>query len=201
MIAGLSKRILRFLTVSQVIGTKDEEQQYYQYGIEITISSGINIALILFLGALSGAFFESVVFLMTFIPIRQVTGGYHAHTYLKCNVIFGIVFMLVIICYRFINVFELYSIITPFHQMVFSVLCSLIFIGICPVENINKPIHPEKLKYYKNMAALLGLCCGITAALLTALKYKIGNMVLLTLLSVNILAVVAVIQKKGGIEK
>ena len=49
MIASLSKRILRFLTVNQVIGTQEDEQQYYQYGIEITISSGINIALILFL--------------------------------------------------------------------------------------------------------------------------------------------------------
>ncbi|MBR3023206.1 MAG: accessory gene regulator B family protein [Oscillospiraceae bacterium] len=199
MIASLSKRILRFLTVNQVIGTQEDEQRYYQYGIEITISSGINIALILFLGVLSGAFFESMVFLVTFIPIRQVSGGYHANTYLKCNVIFGMVFILVIACYRFINVFELYKIIKPFHQIVFSVVCSLIFIDVCPVENINKPISPSKNKYYKKLAALLGLCCGITAALLTVLKYKIGNMILLTLLSIIVLAVIAVIPKKGGI--
>ena len=197
MIASLSKRILRFLTVNQVIGTQEDEQQYYQYGIEITISSGINIALILFLGVLSGAFLESMVFLVTFIPIRQVSGGYHANTYLKCNVIFGMVFILVIACYRFINVFELYKIIKPFHQIVFSVVCSLIIIAICPVENINKPIRPEKIKYYKIMAALLGLCCGIIAALLTVLKYKTGNIILLTLFSVTVLAVIAVIQKKG----
>ena len=54
--------ILNFLTEQEAIGKADEVQDFYRYGIEITISSMLNIVLVLLMGALTGHLLESVIF-------------------------------------------------------------------------------------------------------------------------------------------
>ena len=100
MIQRFSKIILEYLLKSNVIENTDTDKEYYQYGIEITISSLLNIFLILVIGTVTRSFFESIIFLICVIIIRQFTGGFHADTYLKCNLIFCISFIAVLIlCY------------------------------------------------------------------------------------------------------
>ena len=53
--------ILNFLTEQKAIGKADEVQDFYRYGIEITISSMLNIVLVLLMGALTGHLLESVI--------------------------------------------------------------------------------------------------------------------------------------------
>lgn len=55
--------ILNFLTEQEAIGKADEVQDFYRYGIEITISSMLNIVLVLLMGALTGHLLESVIYL------------------------------------------------------------------------------------------------------------------------------------------
>lgn len=59
--------ILNFLTEQEAIGKADEVQDFYRYGIEITISSMLNIVLVLLMGALTGHLLESVIYLAVFI--------------------------------------------------------------------------------------------------------------------------------------
>ena len=54
--------ILNFLTEQEAIGKADEVQDFYRYGIEITISSMLNIVLVLLMGALTGHLLESVIY-------------------------------------------------------------------------------------------------------------------------------------------
>lgn len=79
--------ILNFLTEQEAIGKADEVQDFYRYGIEITISSMLNIVLVLLMGALTGHLLESVIYLAVFIAVRVITGGYHADTYFRCNLL------------------------------------------------------------------------------------------------------------------
>lgn len=76
MMQVLSKIILNYLIKQEVINNTSEDREFYQYGIEITISSLLNIILVVTLGTIFNAFFESLVFLLCFIIIRQFTGGY-----------------------------------------------------------------------------------------------------------------------------
>ena len=62
--------ILNFLTEQEAIGKADEVQDFYRYGIEITISSMLNIVLVLLMGALTGHLLESVIYLAVFIAVR-----------------------------------------------------------------------------------------------------------------------------------
>ncbi|MDD6082892.1 MAG: accessory gene regulator B family protein [Oscillospiraceae bacterium] len=193
MISKVSSNILNYLIRNEVINDTEEERNYYQYGIEITISSALNFFLVFLIGAVTRNILESIVFMIFFVPIRQITGGYHAKTYFRCNLYLCMVFVSILLLYRFTNEY-----ITSYSAILISFICSSVFVAGCPVENPNKPIPAEKRVFYKIMAAVLGICYGIIAAVLTALSYKTGMLILLTLLAVAMLVIIAVIEKKGG---
>lgn len=81
MIVKLSKLITKVLLNQKSISEKDID--IYQYGIEITISSLLNIALIVIVSLITNSLFSGLIFLSTFILLRQFTGGYHAESYFK----------------------------------------------------------------------------------------------------------------------
>lgn len=77
--------ILNFMIKNNVISKDTEEIEFYRYGIEITLSSLINIVLISIIGIVTNYTFESMMFLAVFIIMRSFTGGYHANTYIKSD--------------------------------------------------------------------------------------------------------------------
>ncbi len=190
MIKKLSQRILQYLLHSGVIEDTNDEKEYYQYGIEITISSILNIILILGIGLLTWNILESMIFLLLFIPIRQFTGGFHASTYFKCNLSFCIVFSLILILYNFTGVLNTYS------SILITFICILLIIAECPIENKNKPIPEERKKFHKIMAALLSTIYGIVGIVFTAISNKYGALILYTLAAVAMLIIAAMLQDR-----
>ena len=80
-----AKKIVEYLVKCGEISNNDYEVEYYRYGIEVALSSLLNLAIIIIIGIISMHIIESLIFLIVFIFVRQVTGGYHADTYFKCN--------------------------------------------------------------------------------------------------------------------
>ena len=62
MISHISELILQYLLKSNVINDSDDDKEYYRYGIEITVSSLLNIILIMFIGILFHSVPESIFF-------------------------------------------------------------------------------------------------------------------------------------------
>ena len=191
MIEKLSQRVLQYLLNSGVIEDTNDEKEYYQYGIEITISSILNIILILGIGLLTWNILESVVFLLLFIPIRQFTGGFHASTYFKCNLSFCIVFSLILILYHFTGV-----VLNTYSSILITFICVSLIIAECPIENKNKPIPEKRKKFHKIMAALLSTIYGIVGIVLTAISNKYGALILYTLAAVAMLVIAAMLQDR-----
>lgn len=78
-----------------------------------------------------------VVALLFFCPIRLFSGGYHAKTYWGCFFISLIVFLMIIVCGKYLIINNII--------LVLSLIISLIFILIfSPVDNINKRIKSEE---------------------------------------------------------
>lgn len=186
MINRFSAIIVNYLLKSRVINNVEVEKQFYQYGIEITLSSIINIALILLLGLISKSVFESVIFLLLFIPIRQFTGGYHASTYLRCNLLFCSLYIVVLMVSRLT-----FSYLTTYAVILITFICILLIWFMCPVEHINKPIPTQRKKHHKLIAAMLGTLYGIISIVLIALSNKYGALTLYTLLLVTVLVIAA----------
>jgi len=143
MIKKLTNHILSYLISSNAIDDNEETKDYYRYGIEITISSLINILLIIIIGIVSGNALESIVFLACFIPLRQFTGGFHAKTYFLCNLSFAVSFIILLIVYKFTNQY-----VTSYIVFLIIIFSCIIFFSECPVENKNKVITEEKKKIF-----------------------------------------------------
>ena len=54
------------------------------HGINIVISDGINMAVLLMISALAGDLFQGAVYLLTFTFMRKHSGGWHASTRVRC---------------------------------------------------------------------------------------------------------------------
>ena len=91
MIKKVSVRIMNLISCS--IELNPEMSEVYQYGIEITISSILNVLLIILFGLIIRDIISAIIFLACIIPLRQLCGGYHASTYFKCNAIFVLSFL------------------------------------------------------------------------------------------------------------
>lgn len=191
MIKKLAFNILNYIIRNNAISDEINEKEYYQYGIEITISSLLNIILILSIGFITKNMIESIIFLPIFILLRHLTGGYHANSYFMCNLSFCIAFSLLITMYNLT-----WSFLTSYS----CILISFVSIGIiaiyCPIEHINKPIKKEHRKYYKTMAMLLGTVYGIIGTVLTVFSNKYGALVLYTLFLVAVLVIIAISKER-----
>lgn len=95
MIRKLSALISSRFIKNNIIS--ENAKEVYQYGIEITISSFIGFTITCIIGLLLHAFIQTMIFYITFVLLRSMTGGYHAKTYLKCNFIFSIITLFVMI--------------------------------------------------------------------------------------------------------
>lgn len=189
MIKKLTNHILKYLISSNVIENVAESRDYYQYGIEITISSLLNILLIVTIGIVSGNILESIVFLACFVPLRQFTGGFHAKTYFLCNLSFSISFVILLTVYRFTNQY-----VTPYIGFSIILFSCIIFFSECPIENKNKIISKEKKKIHKAVSIILCAFYGITGMVLTIFSYKIGVILLYTLVLILLLVIIATFQ-------
>lgn len=189
MIKKLTNHVLEYLISSNVIKNDAESKDYYQYGIEITISSLLNIVLIVAIGIVSGNILESILFLSCFVPLRQFTGGFHAKTYFLCNLSFSISFIILLTVYRFTNQY-----VTPYIGFTIILFSCIIFLSECPIENKNKVITKEKKKIHKAVSVILGVFYGITGMVLTMFSYKIGVILLYTLVLILLLVIIATFQ-------
>lgn len=191
MIRKISEKILCYLINSKVISDTEDNREFYQYGIEITISSLLNIILILCIGILTRSISESMIFLVCFILLRQFTGGFHADTYFKCNLSFCIVFSIVLVLY-----YTTAQYLSTYISILLTFVCVSIILAKCPIEHINKPIPKNRKIIHKILAALLGIVYGAVGTVLTAFSNKYGSLIIYTLSMVTVLVLAAIIKER-----
>lgn len=190
MIKKISNTIVGYLLKENVIENTDDDKEYYQYGIEITISSLLNIALILIVGVIFCSLTESIIFLLCFIPIRQYTGGFHASSYLRCNLSFCICFALLILCYQLTK-----EHINTYIAILISFICTFVIFARCPVENPNKQITEKRKKFHRLIATLMSILYSVIGVTLMYFSNQHGVLILYTLLLVTVLIIIAIFKE------
>jgi len=149
MITEAANHIVDFIYSKNNLST--DERDIYVYGYEIIISSGITFMLLIITGLLFGKLIEAAAFFCVFYLLRRRTGGYHANTYFKCNLIFECNILLVMILSS-LNIAFFAEIII---NLVSFLLCLTITIIKAPVSNPNKPISICMQKKHKAWAIIL----------------------------------------------
>ncbi len=191
MIENITQKILVYLRSQNQLSDDIDEISVYKYGIEITISSLLNFILIITIGVVTGYFFESLLFLLCFVPLRQYTGGYHANTYFKCNLYFCICFAVLLTIYTFTK--TTYSL--PY--ILFVNLFSVLSIGyFCPVDNENKRVAENDKKKYKIIAVTISLVISIASVVLAIFDKSYGILMSYTLLLIVVLVIISKIKER-----
>lgn len=148
MINYLSYNIADYFYLNKVI--EEEEKVIYVYGLQLIMSTVVGITLIIIIGLILNKFLLSLIFLMTFISIRMYSGGYHANSYVKCNLTLISIFLTVLMAIKF----------TPMNYIIIiSVIMIIstyyIIYKYAPVDNENKRLTEKKKKENKRITLYL----------------------------------------------
>ena len=82
MIARLSKRMASFFVRNKVI--KNEDEEVYEYGLQLLLSTVFNGIIALILAIISGTVLQCIYYLAVFVLLRKSAGGFHAKTHFGC---------------------------------------------------------------------------------------------------------------------
>ncbi|WP_370744111.1 accessory gene regulator B family protein [Ruminococcus callidus] len=191
IITFLGKSISHFLCEKKVIA--EQEVEIYQYGFEILISTALGLLITMAVGIVLNMFFLSVLYYVIFVTVRQWTGGYHADSYLKCNLTFaGITFftlgMTKLSCMR-----EVYN---PTIHGLLLVTVLLIVWKYAPVENLNKPLTEEQKKRNHRAAFIAVIVLEALSCGLYVFSSEVSALAAYTLFSIAVLILISKKQKR-----
>jgi accessory gene regulator B len=148
-IVSVSEKVTDFLIRQGKIETKDKD--ICRYGVAVAVSSLLNLVIILSVGLALKSVLMGVIFLAITIFLRQFTGGYHADSYLKCNVVYDLSYVAVFNISNF-----LYERLTLISAAIPLTVCFFAVLAFSPVENKHKNLTAEcKRKHKRNAVCIL----------------------------------------------
>lgn len=181
MIPKLSSRIVKELIRNEII--HEEESEIYEYGMDMVLSTLVNLLIVLIVGLAFGELISAIIFFVLFALIRSSSGGYHAETHLKCNTIYAVTLAIVLFWVKFAV-----SYYTISGHIVILLVYFLTVARFAPIENPNKPLEETQMKKHKALCILYGMILTIASLLLWyqfhLMKYAV--LIAVTLLSVTI---------------
>ena len=166
MFHAISEKIADFI-ISENEDQKDNREVLI-YGIEILISDVVNLFVVLLTGLLFGHILCSLVFFISFAVLREKTGGYHADTHLKCNMVLAINTMLVMFIITWLKDKD---------YMQYIVVAATVFSGIVigifsPRDNVNKRLDAESKRKFKIQSLIIWFAMCIVMAIVGFLEYN-----------------------------
>lgn len=192
MLSALCKSISLSLYKNGAIS--QDEIDICQYGFEISISTVINFLIVAILGILLGMKRISLLYYIIFVIIRQYTGGYHADTYLSCNLKFGVLSLFLLGNIKILSIYQEYYSFDM--HLLLSCFSFLVIWFLAPVENENKPL--TELKKRKNHAFSILFVIGMLtiSSIMLNQFFTFSITIEFTLFLVSMLVLYSKIKKK-----
>lgn len=155
----MSNKISSFFVAKSII--KQEDIEVYEYSLEIFISTVVNFLAVALIAVFTKNILITAFYLLGFIPLRSIAGGYHAETHLRCFMILMATYLVFLCAVKFIPLTYI------FYLTFVSSLLSLILIFIfAPVEDKNKPISAEEKKSFRMKSRITILVYTVVILLL-----------------------------------
>ena len=122
-----------------------EDREIYAYGLYQGIVMAINILTYILISLYFKMVWESMIFLISYIPLRTYAGGYHARTQIRCYFLSILMIFLVLLAIKTVPW------TSPMMIGVTILSGSTIFI-LAPVEDSNKPLSDSQEKVFRKAA-------------------------------------------------
>lgn len=123
----------------------------YQYGLELMISTLINISVMIGLSIAFGHVWLFIPYLAAFIPLRLSAGGYHAEHHLSCTLFNAIVYFASLIVVNMLK-----SPVTNLACIIESCVSLSVIFLLAPVPARNKPLSTTERKRNRHISLGLG---------------------------------------------
>lgn len=192
MINRLSKWVTAFLIRERSISVENAE--IYQYGVEITLSSIFNIVLIMLVSIFAKSIPSGMIFLILFITLRQFSGGYHATTYFRCNTIF-------LLTYVFVLLMSRYVVISFWANCIFVLLGIMGLLLFAPVPNVHKPLTRDACKRHKRNAIVIYVLFSLIELLLFEAVPYYSRVLFFTLMAIMMLIIFEIFMQRSGLHE
>jgi len=122
----------------------------------------LNFLVVVILAIVSRTIPQTVFYLLGFLPLRQIAGGYHAKTHFRCLLILIFSYTVFLLLLHFAKpVWMLPAIITG---IVTSIVLVFIF---APAADSNKPISKQEAIDFKRKSRITIAVYGVIVGLLT----------------------------------
>ena len=189
MITSLAQFIVGFLHKNKTI--ESSRLDIYIYGFEIAISNIITFVIAIIMGLLFSQFIEGIIYIVVFSIMRKYCGGYHAETYLKCDSIFSLCTLVLMIILKVVDYYPIYI------HIIISFLTIGSVLWLAPVENKYKPLTIDEQKKHKIIAVFYGTIFMMISTFLYFYFFKYHAVIDITLLIVSISMIIEFVMKEG----
>lgn len=193
MIQRIALKLTNFIFKNATLDS--ELFEIYKYGVEITISTMLNIALIIAASVAVSDILSGVIFLAIFISIRSFVGGYHAKTYFMCNAIFVLTYLVVFgVNYLALIFIE--------NDLLTKLLTSLILLGLipiiafAPVKNPNKPLSDKQAYLCRTIGISAYILISFIALVLRFSGINYGSFIVITLTAISVMILIEIIKTR-----
>jgi len=165
MISFVSKKISYFFVQNEII--ESENADVYQYSLEVVFSTLINFLAVALIAIFTKTVWITFFYLLGFLPLRVIAGGYHAKNHLNC-------FLLVILTYLlFLAVILFFPLVWGRVLLYTSLVVALVLVfWLAPVEDKNKPLSYEEFRSFRRKSRIAAV---IYALLIVIMFYTITD--------------------------
>lgn len=141
MFAKTAERITEQLKEANAITTGQYE--ICKFGVQQGLIILLNLLTVIILGSIMGEFWQTIFFIIVFIPLRVYAGGFHAKTPLRCYVYSSFFMIIILVAMKYLWIINEFT-------CIFVISVSSIIIGVlAPVETANKPLEERERKVYR----------------------------------------------------
>lgn len=158
-----------------------EDEALYSYGFRQGAVLLLNIATMLCIGWRMDMVKESMTFMLTYLPLRRMAGGYHARTQLRCYLLGIVLTISVLLAVKWL----------PWKLPLCSVLLlvsSGIIIWLAPVEDQNKPLDDvEKRQYSRETREILIVDIVAWVCFIVLKQGYLASVIVVSLLAINMM--------------
>lgn len=146
MFDNFSGRVTDSLVHNQIINIEDRD--IYCYGVQQGLVAVLNFATTLLIGCMYGMPWESIIYMICYIPLRHYAGGFHAKTPARCFVFSTFMLFSVLSAMKWVRINGPICIITTLSMLVLIYLIS-------PVQDKNKPLDNDEQCTYRKRARII----------------------------------------------
>ncbi|SDE91643.1 accessory gene regulator B [Fontibacillus panacisegetis] len=121
---------------------REDDKDLYAYGLQQGLFIILNVLTTVAIGLISGMFWQSILFMAAYLPLRSFAGGYHAKTQLLCYLYSIMLTSAVLWAIKLI----------PWTNSIclgLALLAGAVIFILGPVEDSNKPLDQIEIATYK----------------------------------------------------